>query len=102
MTSKLRIKEIRELRGLTQQELADMIGCSGGHLSMLERGKKRVNYDHLNRLSNALQVDPHELIGGPAGERLQRLAKFEAILSDEDFARLEAFAAALAESSPEK
>lgn len=59
-----RIREIRERLGLTQQELADMIGggATKKTISRYETGETRLNVDMMQRFSAALRVHPQELL----------------------------------------
>lgn len=59
---KLRLKEWREARGLTQEELSEISGLSESYLSRLESGKRRANSQILTTLSQSLQVRAVDLI----------------------------------------
>ena len=50
------IKVWREYRGLTQQQLADMIGISKPYLSQLETGKRTGTAEVLSTIADALNV----------------------------------------------
>lgn len=56
------LKEWRQFRDMTQQELADASGLSLGYVSNLERGAKRHNEDVLDALSAALKCEPADLL----------------------------------------
>lgn len=58
------IQTIRKLKGLTQQELSDQIGINLQSLSKIERGINYPAYDTLERLTEALDVTPNELLSG--------------------------------------
>lgn len=64
----LRIREIRERRGYTIGEVADMVGVSTGHLSEVERGLKNLNNHLLVRIATALEVYPVDLIDHRDGD----------------------------------
>lgn len=54
---------IRELRGkLSQQKLADMVGCSKMSISDLERGEIQLTVDWMRKVAKALRVAPAELL----------------------------------------
>jgi transcriptional regulator with XRE-family HTH domain len=56
------IRELRESRGLSQQELADYAEMDRTYLSDLERG---LNFPTLNvvfKIAEVLKIRPHELI----------------------------------------
>lgn len=61
-TAKLFLREWRQLKGLTQDELAARLGTSKSVISELENGKKRWNQDHLGELAFALGCDPEDLL----------------------------------------
>jgi transcriptional regulator with XRE-family HTH domain len=52
----------REHRGLTQEELADVVDTSGGMISMLETGERGLTVKWLRKLGPALETDPSNLI----------------------------------------
>lgn len=58
----IRIRKYRELRGLSQKELADLIGVSNSRVSNWEQGINRPNADIISDLCNALDVSPSELL----------------------------------------
>ena len=53
----VRVKSARNLRGLTQAELADKINKSFETISNLERGKTAPNFTTLNEIASALDVE---------------------------------------------
>lgn len=57
-----RIKELREMRGLTQQELADMMGVSKQDVSRYERGYTPLNMEWLIKFAQSLNVHPQDLL----------------------------------------
>lgn len=57
-----RIRQYRELRGLSQKELAEMINISNNRLSNWEQGINRPNADILASICKALEVSPSELL----------------------------------------
>jgi len=60
----LRLKELREAKGLTQVALAGLVGCRGATINDLENHKsRRIDLDLLGRLARALSVEPGELFG---------------------------------------
>lgn len=60
----LRLKELREARGLTQAALAARARCRGATINDLENHKsRRLDLALLGRLAAALDVEPSELIG---------------------------------------
>ena len=56
------IKELREARGFTQEELAAAINCQRGSISLWESGKFNPSLPHLQALVGE-DLDPRYLIG---------------------------------------
>jgi DNA-binding XRE family transcriptional regulator len=50
------VKVWREYRGLTQQQLADLVGISKPYLSQLETGKRAGTTDVLSAIAKALDI----------------------------------------------
>ncbi len=57
-----RIKEIRDERGLSQEQLADRLNTSRGQVYQLEKGLRKLSHDWMVRLSKALHCDPEDFI----------------------------------------
>jgi transcriptional regulator with XRE-family HTH domain len=55
-----RIQQIRTGRGLTQQELSELVNCSTEYISRIERGLCSPSFDMITRLAKALIVDPKD------------------------------------------
>lgn len=73
---RLKLREVRQRKFLTQQQLADKIGTSKANISKLETGQQAPRPSTVLRLAEALGVEPEELIdwGGGAGEAGQEKA----------------------------
>lgn len=56
------LKEWREHRGLTFEQLAERVESSPGYVSDLEKGKRRFNSEHLELFALALNTTPADLI----------------------------------------
>lgn len=52
-----RIRQIRELRGMTQEELEEASGVNARYLSALENGKKNITVESLEKIANGLKTD---------------------------------------------
>ena len=80
----LRIKEAREAKNLTQEDLAALVDLSPTHISVIERGLKAVKLDKFVAIANALDVSADRLlddvvtrsIDGVANELSQAIKKF--------------------------
>ncbi len=59
----LRLKEARKAKGLTQVEVAKIIGISQNGLSDWETGKNRVDHAALSKLANLYEVTADYLLG---------------------------------------
>jgi transcriptional regulator with XRE-family HTH domain len=58
-----RVNQLRRERGLTQQQLADAVGCSKMQVSGIERGKREFSYSMMQRFAAALGVSVADLLG---------------------------------------
>lgn len=56
------IKEWRQHRGLTQDQLADRIGVATSTISQLEKGRQGYSQATLEALAEALQCEPADLL----------------------------------------
>lgn len=57
-----RIKEAREAKGLTQEDLAAIVDLSPTHVSVIERGLKVTKLDTFVSIANALDVSADMLL----------------------------------------
>lgn len=57
-----RIKELREKRGWTQDQLAEAAGTSFQQVSRLENGTRRLTVEWMQRIAKALGVHPAALL----------------------------------------
>jgi transcriptional regulator with XRE-family HTH domain len=69
------LKENRRKKGLTQEKLSEQADISLQYLAMLELARKFPSGEMLERLANALDIEPHQLFSvAPAPEEsLERL-----------------------------
>lgn len=56
------IRDTREQKKLTQEELAEKLGLSVTGYAKIERGETQINYDRLEKIAKALEVGVGELI----------------------------------------
>lgn len=56
------IREWRQFRNLTLEQLADRLEMTASHLSMLERGQRGYAQDTLEAIAEALQTDAASLL----------------------------------------
>ena len=52
------IRNKRKERGLTQGQLAEMVGCTAAHISSIEQANKGVSFETLVKIENALGIKP--------------------------------------------
>lgn len=57
-----RIQQARNDHGLTQEQLAEMVGLTPTHISVLERGAKPPKFNTFIAIANALNVSADELL----------------------------------------
>jgi transcriptional regulator with XRE-family HTH domain len=55
-----RIKEIRNKKGITQDQLSEKVGISSKYLSSIERGKENPTLNTILKLAQSLDVKPAE------------------------------------------
>lgn len=63
-----RIREVRELKRMTQDKLAELTGISKSFLSDVENNKRNVSSDYLLRIANALGASVDYLLKGETRE----------------------------------
>lgn len=57
-----RLRQIRQVRGLSQEALADLAGLHRTYVGSVERSERNVSIDNMERLARALEVDIVELL----------------------------------------
>ena len=55
-----RIQEIRNKKGITQDQLSEKVGISAKYLSSIERGKENPTLNTILKLAQSLDVTPDE------------------------------------------
>lgn len=63
-TVKLKVKELLEMKDMTQKKLAELSGIRESTISDIVRGSRTViNFEHLAKIAEALDIqDIHEII----------------------------------------
>lgn len=64
-----RIKELREAKGLSLEQVADAAGTSFQQIHRLERGKRRLTDDWMRRVAPALGVAPAALLSDQSPDK---------------------------------
>ena len=57
-----KVRELRRVRGLSQEELAFRAGIHRNYLGGIERGERNPALDNIVAIAKALGVDPSELL----------------------------------------
>ena len=60
---KIRIKDIREDKDLTQKEIAQILGIQQNSYSQIENGTNNIQIDHLVKLANFYNTSTDYLLG---------------------------------------
>jgi transcriptional regulator with XRE-family HTH domain len=63
-----KLKDLRRLRAMSQQELADAAGVGRNTISRIERGETGAHGRTLRRLADVLGVDVAELVKRESGD----------------------------------
>jgi transcriptional regulator with XRE-family HTH domain len=57
-----RLRQIRQIRGLSQEQLADLVGLHRTYVGSVERGERNVSIDNMERFAQALEIELTELL----------------------------------------
>ena len=92
-----RIREWRKARGMTLKQLAESVGTSNQQISHLEKGRRRLSLEWMERIADALGCHPSDLLGDPAQPRNEReramMELFRGLSEEQQEAFLQATAA---------
>jgi transcriptional regulator with XRE-family HTH domain len=99
-----RLRAARELRKLSQSELAERAGLQPSAVSHFETGQRAPSFDNLKRLADALDVTTDYLLGRTTeptatGPNIDRLFRHAERMSKVDLEILADFAEVLAKRS---
>jgi transcriptional regulator with XRE-family HTH domain len=78
-----RLREFRDLAGLSMQALADRVGTTAPQINKLEKGERRLTLDWMTRLSVALGIEPKDLLPAPPKPRAAPPSPGTALLGGE-------------------
>ena len=62
----LRIRQLREQQGISQEALADAAGLHRTHISLIERGQRDIRLSTIEKLAKALGAQPQDLMLPPS------------------------------------
>lgn len=76
-----RIRQLREAAHLTLDALAEMVGTTNQQISHLERGKRRLTVEWMEKLAKALNCHPWSLVSAEtvaiaSGDEQELLSRF--------------------------
>lgn len=71
----LKLKQLRQEKGLSLQDLSSKSGISSSYLNEIEKGKKYPKTDKITALSSALDTEYDELVSLKLDKKLQPIAK---------------------------
>jgi putative transcriptional regulator len=80
-----RVKQLRAARGWSQEELAERVGNTGRHISLIETGKVNAGLDILASIASQFAVDVADLFGDPSGAAAGSLC----LIARDDLDRIE-------------
>ncbi|GGG81993.1 helix-turn-helix domain-containing protein [Paenibacillus radicis (ex Gao et al. 2016)] len=75
-----RIRALRKQRGWTQEQLAEKANLHYSYLSSMERGERNVSIDSLEKVINALKINPMQIFNFMDTEVLEGTADKESTL----------------------
>lgn len=84
-----RLRKIRQAKGLTQRELAKLVGCEVVLISRYERGEGLPKFDTLVTLAEALHVSTDELTLGRGPDHTSTEPPIQNVLLLERFRELQ-------------
>ena len=57
-----RVREVRKVKGISQEKLAEMAGIDRSYMGNIERGEKNITLKKIYEICDALQIDIKLLI----------------------------------------
>ena len=81
-----RIRQLRKARGITQEELAELLGIGTPNISYIENGKFAPSMENFEKLVNIFNVEPYEFYKFPPKESILEIKNrlFKALEEDEE------------------
>lgn len=65
-----KVRHYRNLKGLTQEQLAELVDTYGTYIGRLERGEQNVQLETLEKIADALQISVYALFNHPQFDHL--------------------------------
>ncbi len=60
------VQKLRKKRGFSQEKLAELAGLHRTYIGMIERAEKNITLININKIAQALQVEPTILLSNEA------------------------------------
>lgn len=83
-----RIKELRSKRGITQYQLAEIVGINPKHMSHIETDRSFPKADLIEKFANALHIDYHKFFESehlqPRDILINNISKFIVTMPEND------------------
>jgi len=57
-----KIRQARQVKGLTQEQMAEQMNCTVSSYARIERGETKVKLEKLQRIAEIIEIDLQELI----------------------------------------
>lgn len=71
----MRLREVREAAGISQEKLAELATLHRTYVSSVERGKRNISIENIERLALALGVSMRELMPGDAPAQKKNVSR---------------------------
>jgi transcriptional regulator with XRE-family HTH domain len=62
-----KLRQLREQADISQEKLAELAGLHRTYVSSVERGKRNISLENIDRLARALDVPMARLVSDPKG-----------------------------------
>jgi transcriptional regulator with XRE-family HTH domain len=62
-----KLRQVREQARISQEKLAELAGLHRTYVSSVERGKRNISLENIDRLARALGVPMAKLVSDPKG-----------------------------------
>ena len=85
-----RIRQLRKLNGITQEQLAEMLGIGTPNISYIENGKFAPSMENFEKLVKIFGIEPYELYKFPNCKSTIEIKTelYRALEEDEELLRL--------------